>query len=200
MPPQLEEAGSGTKSAGGRAAKSSEAKKVGGIGGWRREWRLGGSWLGIGLDRAAEAEVEAVFVRFREGGRVGGLGMGLVTEGGEWGLWGKGRRRKGDTAAAEEMGWRNWSMRGRRKGEEETEGRAKGAAGIPVNSWTMARKLEVSVVSTVVGARREARDRFLEFRGGGAAGGSACASTAAVEGWLPEAEGRSGAGEEEESW
>lgn len=33
---------------------------------------------------------------------------------------------------------------------------------MPVNSCTMARKLDVSVVSTVVGARREARVRFLE--------------------------------------
>lgn len=36
---------------------------------------------------------------------------------------------------------------------------------MPVNSCTMARKLDVSVVSTVVGARREARVRFLEPRG-----------------------------------
>lgn len=40
-----------------------------------------------------------------------------------------------------------------------------GGAGIPVNSWTMARKLEVSVVRTVVGARREALDLFRGFRG-----------------------------------
>lgn len=39
-----------------------------------------------------------------------------------------------------------------------------GGAGIPVNSWTMARKLEVSVVRTVVGARLEARFRFLGLR------------------------------------
>ena len=38
-----------------------------------------------------------------------------------------------------------------------------GGAGMPVNSCTMARKLEVSVVTTVVGGRREARGRF---RGG----------------------------------
>lgn len=66
----------------------------------------------------------------------------------------------------------------------------------------MARKLEVSVVSTVVGARREARERFLELRGAGtgagAGGGSVCGPTAVSEGWLPEAEGRSVAGEEEE--
>lgn len=39
---------------------------------------------------------------------------------------------------------------------------AKGGAGMPVNSCTMARKLEVSVVRTVVGARLEARERFLD--------------------------------------
>lgn len=33
-----------------------------------------------------------------------------------------------------------------------------------MNSWTMARKLVVSVVSTVVGARREALDLFLGLR------------------------------------
>jgi hypothetical protein len=38
-----------------------------------------------------------------------------------------------------------------------------GGAGMPVNSCTMARKLEVSVVTTVVGGRRDARGRF---RGG----------------------------------
>lgn len=54
--------------------------------------------------------------------------------------------------------------------EEEEEGVAKGEVGMPVNSWTMARKLDVSVVSTVVGARREARERFLELRGGGGGG------------------------------
>lgn len=41
---------------------------------------------------------------------------------------------------------------------------AKGGAGIPVNSCTMARKFEVSVVKTVVGARREALNLFLGFR------------------------------------
>lgn len=44
---------------------------------------------------------------------------------------------------------------------------AKGGAGIPVNSCTMARKLEVSVARTVVGALREARDRFFGLRGAG---------------------------------
>lgn len=35
---------------------------------------------------------------------------------------------------------------------------------MPVNSWTMALKLEVSVVSTVVGARLDALDRFFGLR------------------------------------
>lgn len=47
------------------------------------------------------------------------------------------------------------------KGED-----VKGGAGMPVNSWTMARKLAVSVVRTVVGARREALDRFFGLRTG----------------------------------
>lgn len=51
----------------------------------------------------------------------------------------------------------------RERGKEEAEN---GGAGMPVNSCTMARKLEVSVVRTVVGARREALDRFLGFRVG----------------------------------
>lgn len=38
----------------------------------------------------------------------------------------------------------------------------KGGAGIPVNSWTIWRKLDVSVVRTVVGARRDALVRFLD--------------------------------------
>lgn len=43
----------------------------------------------------------------------------------------------------------------------------KGGAGMPVNSCTIARKLDVSVVSTVVGARLEARVRFLDEPRGG---------------------------------
>ena len=39
----------------------------------------------------------------------------------------------------------------------------KGGAGIPVNSWTMALKFEVSVVRIVVGARLDALDLFLGF-------------------------------------
>lgn len=50
----------------------------------------------------------------------------------------------------------------RARGKDEAG--VKGGAGIPVNSWTMARKLEVSVVRTVVGARLEARVRFLGLR------------------------------------
>ena len=53
---------------------------------------------------------------------------------------------------------------------------AKGGAGKPVNSCTMARKLEVSVVSTVVGGRRDALGRFLAgfvvVAGAAGAGGS----------------------------
>lgn len=52
-------------------------------------------------------------------------------------------------------------MRGVWRGKEE----GKGAEGMPVKTWTMARKLEASVTRTVVGARREGRDRFLEMRG-----------------------------------
>lgn len=71
----------------------------------------------------------------------------------------------------EEAGEAEWkrSKREREKGEMGEEAEAlKGGEGMPVNSWTMARKLEVSVVRTVVGARREARERFLELRGGAA--------------------------------
>lgn len=57
--------------------------------------------------------------------------------------------------------------RGRENGEE-----MKGAAGKPVNSCTIARKLDASVERTVVGARRDARERFLEPRGLLAAGGA----------------------------
>ena len=48
----------------------------------------------------------------------------------------------------------------------------KGGDGMPVNSCTMARKLEVSVVSTVVGARRDARVRFRDPLGGCAGAGA----------------------------
>ena len=59
---------------------------------------------------------------------------------------------------------RNGGVPPRRRGRTAGGGAgAKGGAGKPVNSCTMARKLEMSVVSTVVGGRRDARGRF---RGG----------------------------------
>lgn len=64
---------------------------------------------------------------------------------------------------------------------------------MPVNSWTMARKLDVSVVSTVVGARREALERFFVFRDGVAAAAPATARGRSDGGctndanWLPAA-------------
>lgn len=63
------------------------------------------------------------------------------------------------------VGWKRPS-RGRTKGDEE----AKGGVGKPVNSWTMARKFDVSVVSTVVGGFRDALDRFLDPPPRGAGG------------------------------
>ena len=67
---------------------------------------------------------------------------------------------------------------------------------MPVNSWTMARKLEVSVVSTVVGARREALERFFELLGAAAAAAApmGCSSCGCIDdddnrlvatGWVP---------------
>ncbi|TKY47905.1 hypothetical protein E2542_SST29966 [Spatholobus suberectus] len=47
---------------------------------------------------------------------------------------------------------------GRACGADDGVG-AKGALGPPVNCWTMARKFVVSVLSKVVGVRREARER-----------------------------------------
>jgi hypothetical protein len=78
-----------------------------------------------------------------------------------WYLTGEGRIRNGGPP--------------RRRGRTAGGGaEAKGGAGKPVNSCTMARKLEVSVVSTVVGGRREARGRFLAgfVRWGGGSGGA----------------------------
>jgi hypothetical protein len=46
----------------------------------------------------------------------------------------------------------------------------------------MARKLEVSVVSTVVGARRDARVRFLDPRDGAGTGGAAAGASAWPDG------------------
>jgi len=68
---------------------------------------------------------------------------------------------------------RNGGVPPRRRGRTAGGGAgAKGGAGKPVNSCTMARKLEVSVVSTVVGGRREALGRFLAGLAGAGAGGS----------------------------
>lgn len=72
-------------------------------------------------------------------------------------FWGNGRSRYGGEEV--EVPPKRSS---RALGKEEAG--VKGGAGIPVNSWTMARKLEVSVVRTVVGARLEARVRFLGLR------------------------------------
>lgn len=69
------------------------------------------------------------------------------------------------------------SSRGRGNGEEA----AKGGVGNPVNCCTMARKLEVSVARTVVGARLEALDRFLEPLGA-AVERSACTGGCTDEG------------------
>lgn len=66
------------------------------------------------------------------------------------------RRERGEAAGKRERG-----------NEDE-----KGSAGRPVNSWTMARKLEVSVVNTVVNSRRVVRDRFLELREAAASRGA----------------------------
>lgn len=84
--------------------------------------------------------------------------------GGGWSFWAKGLKRyeggawsKWPDLIVEAVPNRSSLLLG--KGED-----VKGWAGIPVNSWTMARKLVVSVVSTVVGARREALDRFLGLR------------------------------------
>jgi hypothetical protein len=52
---------------------------------------------------------------------------------------------------------------------------------MPVNSCTMARKLDVSVVRTVVGARCDARVRFLEPLGGAVGVSVVVAATADKE-------------------
>jgi hypothetical protein len=53
-----------------------------------------------------------------------------------------------------------------RRGRTNGEAGTKGAAGNPVNSCTMARKFDVSVVSTVVGGRLDALDLFFAPRVG----------------------------------
>ena len=74
-------------------------------------------------------------------------------------FWGYGRSRYGGEEVEAPA-----KRSSRALGKEEEEGGWKGGAGIPVNSWTMARKLVASVVRTVVGARLEARVRFLGLR------------------------------------
>ena len=109
-------------------------------------------------------------------------------------LCGKGRRRYGGSdavaasAAAERReddgGGKMWSNRVRSDAAgpptpTPTPAAPKGGDGMPVNSCTMARKLEVSVVSTVVGARRDARVRFLDPLGGCCAAGAGAPPIAA---------------------
>lgn len=80
---------------------------------------------------------------------------------GGWTFWAKGRRRYGGGwAASKEVDLEPKRSR-RLLGKAEL---LKGGAGIPVNSCTMALKLVVSVVSTVVGARLDARDLFFGLR------------------------------------
>nr|CAB3456926.1 unnamed protein product [Digitaria exilis] len=104
-------------------------------------------------------------------------------------LCGKGRRRYGGREAVaaspapaperseDEGGGKMWSKRVRSDAAGDPTpiptAAPKGGDGMPVNSCTMARKLEVSVVSTVVGARRDARVRFREPLGGGCCAGAA---------------------------
>lgn len=78
---------------------------------------------------------------------------------------GNGLRRYGEPRALLEPDWNSPNpvlKRGRTNGEAGT----KGAAGNPVNSCTMARKFDVSVVSTVVGGRLDALDLFFGPRAG----------------------------------
>jgi hypothetical protein len=78
---------------------------------------------------------------------------------------GNGLRRYGEPKALLEPDWNSPNpvlRRGRTNGEAGT----KGAAGNPVNSCTMARKFDVSVVNTVVGGRLDALDLFFGPRVG----------------------------------
>lgn len=136
-------------------------------------------------------------------------------------LCGKGRRRYGGSEAVasaaerrEDGGEKMWSKRVRSDaaGPPTPTPAAKGGDGMPVNSCTMARKLEVSVVSTVVGGRREALGRFLAgFAGaaggsGGTGGGGGEGDDVAAAGedvvgrrpWKEESRYRLGSWEEEE--
>lgn len=87
------------------------------------------------------------------------------TNGGGWSFWANGLKRYGGFEGSkcpdlrEEEAELKRSRRLLGKGED-----VKGGAGIPVNSWTMALKLVVSVVNTVVGARLDALDLFFGFR------------------------------------
>lgn len=78
---------------------------------------------------------------------------------------GNGLRRYGEPRPLLEPDWNSPNpvlRRGRTNGEAGT----KGAAGNPVNSCTMARKFDVSVVNTVVGGRLDALDLFFGPRVG----------------------------------
>jgi hypothetical protein len=112
-------------------------------------------------------------------------------------LCGKGRMRYGGSKAVasaverrEDGGEKMWSKRVRSDaaGPPTLTPAPKGGDGMPVNSCTMARKLEVSVVSTVVGARRDARVRFRDPLGGCASApcpGAAAATVASPALWRP---------------
>lgn len=97
-----------------------------------------------------------------------------------WTLGWKGRRRKGGGGGAEvdpkAAAERKTLRRDLAKGDEDVAVGAisNGGDGMPVNCCTMARKLEVSVFSTVVCARREALDRFFELRGAAADWSGGC--------------------------
>lgn len=72
-------------------------------------------------------------------------------------LWGKGFMGREDEEEEE-------PKRSNRDLGKDEDNPVKGVEGLPVNSWTMALKLDVSVVKTVVGARLETRDLFFGFR------------------------------------
>lgn len=78
----------------------------------------------------------------------------------------KGRNRYGGDSELVRLDRRAEAVPKRSSRARANDVAEKGGAGIPVNSCTMARKFDVSVVRTVVGARREALDRFLELRVG----------------------------------
>lgn len=104
---------------------------------------------------------------------------GAKGEGAVWSFCAKGRRRYGGSEeagspaapAAERRAEdeKMWSKRELKDPPGPPAPAAKGGLGMPVNSCTMARKFEVSVVSTVVGARRDARALFRDPLGGAVA-------------------------------